>query len=245
MNSWARTSASFASRLRAWMLLGPRRGAYHRALAELPPISGPTVVVGSAPDPTRPQGLDDTWFVVSVNASQKTAEQFGLPIPDLTIFRDDVDRPGDIHDAFWRSVSGKRSKHLVAIMGSRENHGIARHLAAHRYEADRLTELNRHVRGAVIAEMSGHYHVGLSAGVSNGIFAALLALKLGAGPVVMSGFSFSPGWHFDKNVAVPRGHIGPDKDVCAAMVARGYPIYAADASFAELSGLPLWTGSAP
>ena len=243
MTSWARTSAGFASRARAWLLLGLRRWAYDRALDELPRISGPAIVVGSAPNPTRPQGLSAGWYVVSVNASQRTAEEFGISQPDLTIFRDDVDKPSEIHDAFWASVAGRRTKHLIAIMGSSENRGIAIRLTAGNYHAERVTELDRHVRGAMVVEMSGLYHVGLHHGVSNGIFAALLALRLGASPVVMSGFSFSPGWHFDKKAPAPRGHIGPDKAVCAALVERGYPIFASDPNFAELSGLPLWAGN--
>jgi len=242
MTSWARTSAGLASKARAWLLLGLRRAVYERALAELPAISGPALVMGSAPNPTRPQGLSQDWYVVSVNASQRSAEEFGITEPDLTVFRDDIEKPSPTYAAFWASVAGKRTRHLIAIMGSRENRGIATALTAGNYHADEITELDRHVRGAIIAEMTGLYHVGLHHGVSNGIFAAVLALKLGASTVVMSGFSFSPGWHFDKKAAVPRGHIGPDKAVCAALVERGYPLFAADPNFAELSSLPLWTG---
>ncbi|WP_375452026.1 hypothetical protein [uncultured Devosia sp.] len=248
MTSWARFSASFASRLRARLHLSLFKTAYLRALSELPTITGPAIVVGSAPNPHPPKGLDDTWFVISVNASQVTAEQFGLPRPNLTILRDNiffrgnVSVPTEIHDALWAALRGRQTAHAVAIMGSSEDKGATAQLAIHDYRADRVTELDRHVRGAIIVEMSGLSLVGLSAGISNGIFAALLALKQGANPVVMSGFSFAPGWHFAKDVAVPRGHVLPDRAVCKAIVERKLPVFAADPDFARASGLPLWTG---
>ncbi|MDB5587589.1 MAG: hypothetical protein JWP26_2559 [Devosia sp.] len=248
MTSWARFSASFASRLRARLHLSLFRKTYLRALSDLPTITGPAVVVGSAPNPHPPKGLNDNWFVISVNASQVTAEQFGLPRPDLSILRDNiffrgnVFVPTEIHDALWAALRGRQTAHAVAIMGSSEDKGATAQLAIHDYRADSVTELDRHVRGAVIMEMTGLSHVGLSAGISNGIFAALLAVKLGANPVVMSGFSFTPGWHFAKDVAVPRGHVQPDRAVLKAMVDRGYPVFASDPDFAKNSGLPLWTG---
>jgi hypothetical protein len=243
MNSWARISAGFASRFRAYLTLTVFRQAYERALAELPRIKGTALVVGSAPEPHRPDGLSSDWFVISINASQVTAADFGIPKPDLTFVRDGIDKPGEHQEAIWRVLNGRSTKHLVASMGSRDDEGVGDLIAAKNYHADRLTKFNRHVRGAVIAEMSGHYHVYLGGprGISNGIFGALLALKLGADRVIMSGFSTVTGWYFAKEATGYRGHVPLDLEVCRAMVARGYPVFVTDPPFAESSGLPLWT----
>lgn len=245
MNSWARISAGFAGRTRAFLHLTLRRSAYAKAMAEFPAISGPAVVVGSALEPHRPEGVTPDWFVISVNASQVTADDFALGTPDLTVFRDGIFLSDTHQDAVWSALRGKRTAHLAAIMGSSEETGAAAAIVPKDYRADRVTELNRHIRGAIIAEMSGLYHVHLGGhnGVSNGLFATLLALKLGAAPVVMSGFSFAPGWNFAKDIPGERGHIPVDRAICNAIVARGLPVYAADPGFAEKSGLPLWTGA--
>jgi hypothetical protein len=244
LNSWARISAGFAPRTRAFLNLTLLRDGYARILAELPRFNGPTLVVGSAPEPHRPVGLNHDWSVVTVNASQITSDDFGLKKPDLTVFRDDICGSGTHQNAVWAALRGKQTTHVIANMGSSDDAGIAAFMATQNYRAEHVTELNRHVRGAIIADVSGRYYVKVTAGVSNGIFATLLALKLGASPVVMSGFSFTPGWYFAPGIPGARGHIPADKVICRAIVERGLPVFAADPAFAENSGLPLWTGSA-
>lgn len=242
MTSWARFRAGIASPQRAFLNLNLLRSRYDAAIAGLPRIEGPAIVLGSAPNPVRPAGVDDRWFTLTVNASQITAADLGLREPDLTIMRDGIFEPGEHQDAVWKALAGRHTAHLIAVQASSDDRGTAQGIAARNYHADHVTELSRHTRGAVIAEMSGLYHVKISSGVSNGIFAMLLALKLGGRPVVMAGFSFGPGWHFAQSTTGHRGHIKSDMATCRAVAARGLPVFAADPAFAEASGLPLWTG---
>jgi hypothetical protein len=247
MKPASRLRAGFAARSRALLYLTLRRGAYERALATLPRPHGPTLVVGSAPNPTRPVGLDESWFRVSVNASQLVSDDFGLPPPDLTVFRDGIGVIGLHSEKVWKSLTGRSTSHVLAIMGSADDRGLVHGtMRDHDYAAGGVTELSRHVRGAVILELTGRYLVSLSShmGLSNGLFAALLAVKLGGNPVVMSGFSFQGGWYFDPGFASKREHVSGDAIACKAIVERGLPVFTSDAKFSEDSGIPLWTGKA-
>jgi hypothetical protein len=246
MRSFDRLAAGFASRTRALAHLTLRRGAYKRALSTLPRPQGPTLVVGSAPNPTRPAGLDDSWFRISVNASQLVSDDFGLPPPNLTVFRDGIGVMGLHSEKVWKSLKGRSGEHVLAIMGSNEDHGLVQPMMReHDYEAGGVTELSRHVRGAVVLEMTGRDLVSLSShmGVSNGLFAALLAVKLGGNPVVMSGFSFQGGWYFAPEFASKREHVSGDSIACQAIVERNLPVYTSDPKFSEDSGIRLWTGT--
>lgn len=242
IESWARITAGFAPRTRALLNLTLMRERYRAGLSGLPAITTTALVVGSAPEPTRPLGLDPSWFTISINASQVTAADFGIDVPDLTVFRDGITKPGTHQDAVWSALSGRSTRCLVANMGSAEDQGIAAYCAGKAYAPESVSELNRHIRGAIIAEISGSLRVNLTGGISNGIFAALLALKLGAPRVVLSGFSFTPGWYFAKGTPAHRGHVPADRAVCEAIAARRLPVYAADQKFAEAVSLPLWTG---
>ncbi|GHA14295.1 membrane protein [Devosia pacifica] len=242
MTSFTRMRAGFAPRTRAFLYLTIRRKRYDAALAELPRFTGPTIVVGSAPNPTRPTGLDQSWGVVTVNASQITANDFGLGTPDLTVMRDAIMREDEHPQVVWAALAAKTTRHLVATIASPWDHGIEDYAKARGYLPDTVTELDRHIRGAVVVEMSGEYVVTVSSGISNGILAMLLALKLGAKPVVMAGFSVTPGWYFAPDRKGPRSHVSADLRVCRAVARRGLPVFASDAIFAEHSGLPLWTG---
>lgn len=246
MRSFDRLAAGFAPRTRARLILTLGRRHYRKVLAPLPKIVGPVLVVGSAPQSSLPVGVTPDWFLVSVNASQTVAAEFGFVEPDLTIFRDSLMIPGDYQDMMWPLLAGRRTKHLVSIVGSASDRNIAAHLPEKGYQAEKVTEIGRNVRGAVIAEATGRYLATLSGhdGVSNGIFAILLAYKLGASPVVMTGFSFSrPGWKQRPDIVATRPHLIGDTIACQMIRERNLPIYAADPTFAEEAGLRHWTGT--
>lgn len=222
----------------------PRK--YRATLARITKMPGPTLVIGSAPLAARPTGVDDSWFRVSANASQTTLSRFGLPPPHLTIFRVQMisSTPDDATRHAWAALKGHSTGHLIVGAGITDT--AVAITAQHGYRAGAITAFSSSMRTAVIADMIGEYlAIGTNhKGVSNGIFAVLLALKLGARPVVMSGFSMSSGWAYAPDAASNRYHQDGDLRVCRLMHQRGYPVFTADPAFAEASGLPLWTGQA-
>jgi hypothetical protein len=73
------------------------------------------------------------------------------------------------------------------------------------------------------------------------MYAALLAAKLGANPVVLSGFSMADGWSHTKELAGKRNHQYVDRWACKLIVERGLPIFTSETAFADATGLPLWS----
>jgi hypothetical protein len=218
---------------------------YRRLLKRLPQIGGPALVVGSAPDPATPAGVTSGWFRISANASQGILDRFGLPPPDLTVFRSRLadDQPDAAAIAAWTALRGRSTGHL--LVGSEGPETAARIIAAHAYRAAQITELRNSLRGAIIADVLGEYlTIATNAnGVSNGVFAAVLAVKLGAAPVVMAGFSLSGGWSHAPDINSPRYHQDGDRRACRLMREKGLPVFTSDEAFAAATGLPLWQGA--
>ncbi len=216
---------------------------YRATLGRITKMSGPALVVGSAPSAACPAGADDSWFRVSANASQTTLARFGLPPPHLTVFRVQMisETLDDAARHAWAALKGHSTGHLIVGTGTADT--AVAITAQHEYRAGAITAFSSSMRTAVIADVIGEYlAIGTNhKGVSNGIFATMLALKLGARPVVMSGFSMSSGWAYAPDAASNRYHQDGDLRACHLMRRRGYPVYTADPVFAEASGLPLWT----
>jgi hypothetical protein len=243
MRPYERIFAGVGMKTRSFLLLTVRRRSYERVLGQLPRISGPALVLGASPTAKRPQSYEPGWFVITINGSQAAGESLGIGVPDLTIMRDGITLPSPHSDAVWTALKGRRTKHLVSNIASQRDSGLGARLPEYGYAADKVTEVNRHVRGAVIAEMLGQYQVSITnrESLSNGFFAALLAARLGANPVIMAGFSFSrTGLYFDPTKHFNREHLSGDAMACEAIVKRGLPIYTEDEDFARESGLKLW-----
>lgn len=221
------------------------------ALSALPRITGPALLVGSAPSPTRPIGVGDDWFLISVNASQTVLETFGLREPDLTVLRNGLlDRNNlpngeDLSRSVWDALSGRATRHLLASTVVAADRNIDRVFASKGFRADAYSEIDRHARAALVHEMSGVMlpAQGGPRSMSNGIFAAALALKLGASPVVMAGFSAKGGWSQLPGRQALRIHLEGDVRACRGFVRRGLPIASSEAAFSALTGIPLWTGA--
>lgn len=232
---------------RAFVALNWKQEEYRQALSPLPKIIGPALVAGSAPNPERPANVDAHWFRVSVNASQLLFDKFDLPPPDLTIVRPRIKLRGPAQDAAWAVLKGRSTGHLVPLIKRPGDVGISEFIVGKDYSASAVTELGYVYKAAIVAEISGRYLI--SAGwaanrdISNGLFAVLLALKLGASHVVMSGFSFQTGWNYAGNARGRRGHVVADRIICRAIVERGLPVYSSDPDFAKRTGLRFWTGS--
>jgi hypothetical protein len=98
------------------------------------------------------------------------------------------------------------------------------------------SKLTYHVLGQHAAISSGHDKI------SNGVFAALLAIYSGARPVVLAGISLSKGGHSYNNLNTERYHVNADAAALSLANRRGLPLFAADRDLAEESGLSVWNG---
>jgi hypothetical protein len=226
-------------------LLAGHGDQYQRWVDGLGKAKGPALVVGSAPNPTLPKGVDETWLRVSVNASQAVLAHFGLPDPHLTVFQPKIKFADAGRDAYWRVLSGLGTEHLVFIVNGKNDGEIAPFLREKRYRTDKITACCESMKAAITADVTGRFLLSPFVGqrsISNGVFAALLALKMGARPVVMSGFSLRDGYFHSGSQQAKRNHVYPDFHACREAALRGHPLFAADAEFAAATGLPLWRG---
>jgi hypothetical protein len=218
-----------------------RKPALDRKLDALRLNTGPALVVGSAPDATLPRDFDGTWSIVTVNASQGRLDGWGVERPTLTVLRNRImeDEPHQI--AVWTQLRGRSTDHLIMLASSRNEVSLREGVSARGYDAGYISLLSDEQKGAVIHQLTGLIGVScdLDRGVSQGVFAALLALRVGAPAVVVTGVSFSSTDHFYDKWS-QRAHIDGDRQVFHRVAKRGLPIYAADDRLAEESGLPRW-----
>lgn len=234
-------------RLRVHAMLVWKQREFEQALQPLPRITGPALVVGSAPHPEKPIGVSADWFRISINASQLVLDHFGLPPPNLTIMQPKIKVEDEGRTAYWQVLRGHRTDHVLFIVNNKNDGSIASFLAENGYHTDKITFVSHLVRKAVVTQISKRY-LGLphenERSVSNGIFAVMLALKLGASQVVMSGFSLHDGWFHAPDLQAPRKHQRLDRLACQIMVKRRLPVFTSDPAFASQTGLPLWRGQA-
>lgn len=219
------------------------RDGFEREMAQIGRINGPALVVGSAPNPVRPEGVDANWFRISVNASQLVLSHFGLPEPHLTIFQPKIKFNDENRSAYWQALSGCGTQHLLFMVNGKNDGTIAPFLVSRSYRAPRISNIREVTKTAVVADITARYLLSPFVGqrsVSNGIFAAMLALKLGARPVVMSGFSMEDGYFHAGQLPAKRNHVAPDLLACKTAAKRNWPLYASDPVFAAVTGLPLW-----
>jgi hypothetical protein len=237
--------AGIPGRVQTVFNLAFRRDIYEHAFDSLPRIGGPALVVGSAPGSFKPAGVGPGWFVLSINGSQSVTEEFGFPVPDITVLRRQIAEQGFHQDMVSKVLTGQRTRHLVLQSPSEQD--VLDWMPTINYTADKVTVIGPGIKTTLIADVTGLLfpRVGRSWTMSNGLFATLLALKLGATRVVMSGFSFTEqGWKQGNPGLGSRDHIKADRLLCATFRSHGLPVFANEPAFAEESGLPLWQGRA-
>lgn len=214
-------------------------------LRSLPKVTGPAIVAGSAPNPTKPAGVDASWFRVSINASQAVLESFGLPDPDLTIFQPKIKWEDNARLSYWNYLCSKGTGHLIFCVNRKNDGRIEDFLKSKNYNAGAITYMKDLQKNAIVKSVTGHCAMTPFRGdksVSNGMFGAILALKLGANLVVMSGFSWQKGWFHDKAAQTSRNHQLTDWLACRQIVERRLPVFTTEPEFASRSGLGLWKG---
>jgi hypothetical protein len=205
-------------------------------------------VLGSAPDSFPPPAGTGTWSIITVNGSQVVLQRLGLPAePVMTLMNRSVLKSSIRSGVAARQVlRGLATGHLVVMsheVNPKQRLLIVLRLWWIRYRYRSLTLLDMRSREDIMQEMLGEAF-DASKPPSNGLFLALLALRLGASRVLMSGFSLSRAGHAYNDLQLPRRHLDGDAAALRHIVASEWPIYTNDQRFSRESGLPLITHSA-
>ena len=202
----------------------------------LPSIAGGVFALGSGPGARLPRPWPEGWSLATVNASQASPANSGL-VPDITLFGAGVLHRAAENIEAKRAIAGLRTRHLVRV-GSTATRGFARKLKWADYRYDALSLLNGDDREQMLAFFLGADVLSLGK-PSNGIYLALLCLRLGASEVVMTGFSLSTAGHSYNQSGRLRYHAEFDRTMLLRFKERCLPVSTNDPSFAHESGLTL------
>jgi hypothetical protein len=212
-----------------------------------PPFTGPVVVVGSAPVSHQPAGFDETYRIISVNASQVVIDAWGIPAPDVTLmgYNEIIGTATSAAEA--RRVLGGRRTGALYVLAWR--HGLDRlktGLKAFDYDCRDLHTVDRYERIALMHKVGGILNLELNAETkcSNGLIAVLFALHNGAKAVIITGINPHSAGHAYNGINLVRKHVQMDSEMLKRLVGLGCPIYTADPEVSENVGLPIWKGSA-
>ncbi len=203
----------------------------------LPRFTGKVLVLGSAPGPIPPVDLVDRRLL-TVNASQVTAEGWGMPRPDMTLFGTTVLGLRPSNRAAQQVLNRRGTGCLVRMTDGSATFIHDFNLWRMRYVADRVVPLDIPTRRGLIANLVGDA-IAQRFKPSNGVYLTALALALGATDVVMAGFSLTVAGHAYNNENHPRHHVDADREVLLALVAAGLAISTTSPDFAASSGLRL------
>lgn len=209
----------------------------------LPRLTGPCLVLGSAPTAVLPDGYASGWNYISVNAAQAIGERLGAGTPLMTVFAGRMLGGDNATNREGQEVlRGLGTKHVV-FLERRNGVELARQrLATMQYTFHTITPASPSQRAKLVKEVLGQ-HLMLRGGpnkISTGMWSVALALHQGAAPVVMSGFSLTKAGHGYNSSNRRRNHVDHDRTAMAIIASRRMPVYAADAALAEESGLRLW-----
>lgn len=205
------------------------------------------VVVGSAPVSSKPVDFDRSYLVMSVNASQVVAKDWGCQRPDISLMMfNQIEGTNTNAQAVRRVLAGESTAKLYVLTWS---HGLARlekGLRNFNYRYDQLEVISRNRRVALVKAMTGklNFEIVNEEKYSNGVIGVMLALNSGATRVIIAGINPASTGHIYNAENLRRNHSGPDLEALRHMQQKGLPVYTSDPEVAEATGLPLWTGKA-
>jgi hypothetical protein len=230
------------------------RALKYRLIRPSPPpipfaLTGPVVVVGSAPQSNKPIGMDESFSVMTVNGSQSATSHWGIDAPDLTAMMfNQVE--GTTHNAreVRRVLSNQRTKALyVLLWRKKERERLERGLRAFGYSYDHLYIVDRYERMALLEKTVGLRTLDLDAAskVSNGLNVVLFALYHQAPAVIITGINPKSTGHAYNNAGLRRLHTQMDQMILERLCAQARPIFTADPAVSRDTGIPMWTGVLP
>jgi hypothetical protein len=204
--------------------------------AAAPRLTAPALVVGSAPGARCPGDVAG-WHLLSVNASQVVAEEWGLDRPALTLFGTTVLGMRPSNRAAQNVLRGHKTGCLIVMRDGSNRLVHEFNLWRMGYHYERRAWLDTDTRLAMLRSMVGDELARMKP--SNGIVLALLALFLGAPRVVMAGFSLGQTGHAYNAANHPRNHVDADREVLRGIVARQLPITTTSAELAAATGIQI------
>jgi hypothetical protein len=208
-------------------------------------LKGTVVIVGSAPAAAMPVGLDDTFTIITVNASQYNARKWGVTVPDVTFMQyNQIEGTTENAINVRRILNGERTKSLYVLRWPHDLDRLEKGLRNINYRYEQLNTLTRYDRMALHKHVLGYLNLERSQDekFSNGITAVLFAICNGAQNIILSGINPNSSGHSYSSGNLKRYHASADKDILIALKKTGHRIFTADSQVAEQMGLPLWTG---
>lgn len=206
---------------------------------------GPVVIVGSAPVANKPSGLDDSFTIISVNASQHNAKKWGISVPDITFLQNNqIEGTNENAVNVRRVLSGERTRLLYILRWPYDFNRLQTGLDSIDYKYDKIELLNRFERMALHKRVMGEFNLEIGVGTkfSNGIAAVFYAILNGADQIILSGINPNSNGHAYSSGNLKRHHVSVDREIVAKLLAKGYRIYTADPDVAEQLHIPFWTG---
>jgi hypothetical protein len=203
------------------------------------------VIVGSAPFSTRPAGWDQTYRVVSINASQMAARAWLHEVPAVTLMQyNQIEGTSPTAVEVRRVLRGQRTGALFLLLWRHDLERAQRGLAAFEYGYDTLQLIGRYERVALMHKVTGRLNLEIEVDTkwSNGIIAAALALHSGARHVILTGINPQSQGHAYNQLGLPRKHSASDMEALQLFRQQGHPVFTADPEVARATGLPLWEG---
>ena len=207
-------------------------------------LLGKTVVVaGSAPFSTKPLGWDDSFRVLTINASQIAAQGWLPHPPDVTLMQfNQIEGLNPAAVEVRRVLQHQKTGLLCLLNWRHERERLLRGLEAFDYRYNELTLISRHERIALMHRMTGRLNLELEgeAKWSNGIVGAALALASGAANVVLTGIDPLSKGHKYNSLNLSRMHQETDLEALQIFRDQRLPVFTADPNVAQSVGLPLW-----
>jgi len=207
------------------------------------PISGPVVVVGSAPLATKPYGIDPSFSLMTINASQFHLDAWGVGDPHVTfVQRNQIEGKGDNAVAVRRVLKERRTGLLYILRWKHNRSRLIQGLTGMHYAYKDLKMLSRNDIMALHEAIFGHPHLEIEAEkkFSNGITAMLYAFNSGARQVIMSGINPASAGHAYNNLNLKRQHASVDVEMIKSLMKQGRSVFTADPDVSDALGIPHW-----
>lgn len=196
------------------------------------------LVLGAGPGSFIPPCFDETWSIISINASQAAFRDKEL-IPDFTLVGTSTLRNKPTNREAKDVLRGRKTRTLILFDRDKFIDNQRYKLFRLGYSYDRVIFLSTAERLEWIRCATGIVVKDNTQKPSNGVAAAFLCVSAGVKKIVMTGFSLTKEGHAYNDSNRERAHVQGDKTALRLAIMRGHPIFTNQSDFSEESGVPL------